>query len=283
MIETYGVETYLDKIKDRDDYFRLKVAFENTKNSKIELLEHSVAGVLLIPQKEELLEREIYIGYHVTRDNFVLIGDDEDLLKMSQVLEQIKEANETNTMNMLFWLMEYIIKDDFEYLQDFEARLNDLEEMLLERESKNFDKDVLTIRKELLRLQFYYQQLIDIADTLVENHNLIINDVQTRLFDLYSRRVDRLFDTVNRLKEYTIQLRELYQSQIDLRQNEIMKVLTVVTSLIMPLTLITGWYGMNFRNMPELENQHGYFTIIVLSLVIIVIEILIFKFKNWFK
>ena len=55
-----------------------------------------------------------------------------------------------------------------------------------------------------------------------------------------------MYDMVQTLKEYSMQLREMHQTQIDIRQNEIMKVLTIVTTLFMPLTLIAGWYGMNF-------------------------------------
>ncbi|MGJ5623990.1 hypothetical protein MYD03_00160 [Mediterraneibacter gnavus] len=62
---------------------------------------------------------------------------------------------------------------------------------------------------------------------------------------------------VQTLKEYSMQLREMHQTQIDIRQNEIMKVLTIVTTLFMPLTLIAGWYGMNFAHMPELTAPGG--------------------------
>ena len=61
-----------------------------------------------------------------------------------------------------------------------------------------------------------------------------------------------------------------------------MKVLTVVTTIFMPLTLIVGWYGMNFSGMPELEWKHGYLGVIILSLVVVIGEIIFFKWKKWF-
>ena len=61
-----------------------------------------------------------------------------------------------------------------------------------------------------------------------------------------------------------------------------MQFLTVVTTIFMPLTLITGWYGMNFVNMPELYYKGSYFIIIGVVLLIVIIEILYFKHKNWF-
>lgn len=79
-----------------------------------------------------------------------------------------------------------------------------------------------------------------------------------------------------------MQLREMHQSQVDVRQNQIMKVLTIVTTLFMPLSLIAGWYGMNFINMPELSSPYGYAVVILVSLLIIALELWIFHIKKWF-
>ena len=84
------------------------------------------------------------------------------------------------------------------------------------------------------------------------------------------------------LRENVLQLRELYQSQQDEQQNKIMCMLTVVTTLFLPLTLLTGWYGMNFAYMPELQWKYGYITVIIAAVVIVVIEIIYFKKKKFF-
>ena len=61
-----------------------------------------------------------------------------------------------------------------------------------------------------------------------------------------------------------------------------MRILTVVTTIFMPLTLIAGWYGMNFKYMPELMSKYGYPGVIVFSILVVVIEIIYFKRKKWF-
>ncbi len=78
-----------------------------------------------------------------------------------------------------------------------------------------------------------------------------------------------------------MQLRDLIQSQLDVRQNRIMTMLTVVTSIFLPLTLIAGWYGMNFRYMPELEWRYSYPTVIAVSLAIVIVCLFWFKRKKW--
>lgn len=80
------------------------------------------------------------------------------------------------------------------------------------------------------------------------------------------------------LIDYAQQINDAYQSQVDAKQNRNMQVLTIISTIFMPLTLITSWYGMNFRNMPELE--HGYPVVIALCILVIIICIIIFKKKK---
>ena len=91
----------------------------------------------------------------------------------------------------------------------------------------------------------------------------------------------RLQDRVTSLREYVAQLRDLIQARLDVKQNKIMTVLTVITSIFLPLTLIAGWYGMNFKYMPELEWRWSYPAVIVISAVIVVVCLWWFKKKKW--
>ena len=78
-----------------------------------------------------------------------------------------------------------------------------------------------------------------------------------------------------------MQLRDLYKAHLDIKQNRIMTVLTVVTTIFMPLTLIAGWYGMNFHFMPELNWKWSYPVVIIISIAIAVGSLLFFKKKKW--
>lgn len=116
-----------------------------------------------------------------------------------------------------------------------------------------------------------------------ENKNGLFNSEDIRLLRVVANRADRLFDNTKVLREYTGQLREMYQSQIDIMQNKTMRILTVVTTIFMPLTLIAGWYGMNFQYMPELHSRYGYIGVIVFSILVVAGEIIFFKWKKWFE
>ena len=100
-------------------------------------------------------------------------------------------------------------------------------------------------------------------------------------WERYVHRTERLHQYAAEMKEYTQQIREIYQTQITLQQNRVMNFLTVVTTIFMPLTLITGWYGMNFVGMPELGWRYGYPAVIVLSVLIVAWLLWYFRKNKW--
>jgi magnesium transporter len=116
---------------------------------------------------------------------------------------------------------------------------------------------------------------------LEENENNFFKQENLRYFRLFLNRVARLHDNSASLRDYTMQLRDQYKAHLDIKQNRIMTILTVVTTIFMPLTLIVGWYGMNFRYMPELEWRLGYPAVIALSAAIVVFCLILFKRKKW--
>ena len=134
---------------------------------------------------------------------------------------------------------------------------------------------------DLLDLRAHYEQLIEFGQELQEYENGFFKKENLRYFKLFTERVMRLQDIAASLREYVVQLRDLVQSQLGVRQNKIMTLLTVVTSIFLPLTLIAGWYGMNFRYMPELEMRFAYPAVILVSVAIVVGCLIWFKKKKW--
>lgn len=113
---------------------------------------------------------------------------------------------------------------------------------------------------------------------LEQDENKLFDKKQRKYFGTIFDRADRLMDRTSYLLEYAQQVRDSYQSRVDAEQNSNMAFLTAISTIFFPLTLITGWYGMNFENMPELEN--GYPRIILLSIAVVIICVIIFKRKK---
>lgn len=254
----------------------------NAKYCRADVLREGIAGIFAVPRKTDLTGKRETFGFYLTKNKLVFIDDGEFVRNLIDHIVIVQQMEKTFIAHFFFEFMEYLVKEDGIFLQNYEERLSELEETLLEGTITDFDRKILIIRKEILALQSYYEQLIDMSDMFQENQNQQLSQEDCRLFGIYSRRADRLYDNAKTLKEYSLQLREMYESQIDIRQNAIMKVLTIVTTIFMPLTLIAGWYGMNFVNMPELKSSYGYLMIIIISVITILMEVWIFKIKKWF-
>ena len=102
-----------------------------------------------------------------------------------------------------------------------------------------------------------------------------------RHFSILQNRAERFRSIVLNLRDYVTQMREAYQSQIDIQQNQLMRLFTVITAIFLPLNLLVGWYGMNFKNMPELAWRYGYLGVIIISVIICVFLIIWFKKRRW--
>ncbi|MBO4838491.1 MAG: magnesium transporter CorA [Lachnospiraceae bacterium] len=181
----------------------------------------------------------------------------------------------------LYDFLEQIIAPDLARLEQLEQTLESLEAEILTGDGEPVMARLNDIRGDLLDLNLHYGQLLDLGLELEENENGFFEEENLRYFRLFAARADRLRDMVNNMRDYTVQLRDLIQTRIDVKQNRIITLLTVITTIFTPLTLLTGWYGMNFRYMPELESRWGYPAVIAVSLAIAGGCLLYFKRKKW--
>ena len=104
---------------------------------------------------------------------------------------------------------------------------------------------IMKYRKRFNIFHAYYEQLMNMGDVMQTSVNGGLSEEEKAQWQLFSNRAERLHDHVEMLREYLVQIRELYQSLIAVQQNQVMSILTVVTTIFLPLTLIAGWYGMN--------------------------------------
>ena len=148
-------------------------------------------------------------------------------------------------------------------------------------ELDGFSAPMTALRKETSAWFRYYSQLDDVACELRENENGFFSDGEQLLFRMLEDRVIRLREESQLLRESCTQVQSLFQAEIDIRQNRIMQILTIVTTIFLPLTLLVGWYGMNFSGMPELTWKYGYPVIVVVSIVIVGISLWVCKRKKF--
>lgn len=261
-------------------HFLLK-SLSSIQYCKVDMLSDCAVGTFLIPAIRSDQPNEVGFGYYMNPQCLLFIDDSGIVKQWIQKINRMHVLSKTTTAHAFFEFLEFLVDEDVVFLQQYEERLDQMEEDLLQNHMQNFEQKIHRCRKELASIDVYYSQLSDLAETLAANHNEMFTAKECQLFTLFVSRVARLHENVHSLREYSVQLREMYQSKIDIRQNKVMQFLTVVTTIFMPLTLLVGWYGMNFNKMPELSWEMGYPIIILISVAIIIAEILYFKHKKW--
>ena len=241
----------------------------------------SLTGSICVPDRENLTGAPHAFAFALDEKGIVLIDDENYVEGLLSRIRQTKKWRMPSLERFLYDLLEKIIEGDLHLLEKTENRLTLLEEDILRGETEEIPAEINDIRSDLLQLRVHYEQLIDLGQELEENENGFFRQENLRFFRMFTERVIRLQDQTTTLREYIVQLRDLVQSQLEVKQNRIMTLLTVVTSIFLPLTLIVGWYGMNFKYMPELDEKIAYPIVIAVSALIVVVCLVYFKKKKW--
>lgn len=251
------------------------------ENTYLDIFPDYLIGSFAVPNKKNPLENPACFAFYLDKDHLVFLDEDDTCARLLDTIAKQGIVRNPSIPHCLYEFMKLLIKDDLTFLADLEDRMEDIEERIMDTDVDDTNRTMLGYRRKLLRIDTYYQQLADMAGSLSENENRLFTREESRLFVVLEKQAERLLKRSQTLKEYSLQLRELYQTQIDIQQNDTMKLFTVITVLFAPLTLIASWFGMNFANMPGLNWSWGYPTIVILSLVIIIAELIVFKRKKW--
>ncbi|MEG1798768.1 MAG: CorA family divalent cation transporter [Synergistaceae bacterium] len=203
---------------------------------------------------------------------------------VSGVLEEITNTTvwkQPSVGRFLFSFLEAVIQSDLELLESIEDSLLKMESSVLENKFDGFHRRMMPTRKAILSSAHYYSQMADMVNEFVEDENDIFSGQEEKLFKIFCDRAIRLRGETQMLREYAGQISEIYQAQIDIYQNKVMKILTVVTTIFLPLSLLAGWYGMNFKYMPELAWPYSYPLLAAASAAIVVLSLYILKKRNF--
>ena len=241
----------------------------------------SITGTFSIPNRLDFEDNPMTFAFALDEKGIVFIDDNDYVKEIVNNIKNTKQWRLPSLERFLFDFLNQIIKDDLKLLKEYDDDLDEIEVGIINDDSDlNYGK-VYEIRSNIRDLRNHYEELIDITQVFDENENKFFKQENLRYFGIYLNRLDRLFENSSAIRDYTMQIREIYKMHLDIKQNNIITLLTIVTTIFMPLTLIVGWYGMNFKYMPELDAIWAYPTLFIVSIFILVIELMYFKKKKW--
>ncbi|MGL4737795.1 MAG: magnesium transporter CorA family protein [Cellulosilyticaceae bacterium] len=260
----------------------IKECVEQVDLPKLEVYDQYDFGLIhMIERRNEQVKKyrlNFYLG-----STYLLLVAEEPTSGLEQFVEEMVYEEEVcySPEKILYLLLDHVIGEEGQILDGIENEVDRLEERVIRGEKHAYIQEIVALRKRLLYLKKHYEPMIDIANALEENDNELFDPKSTRYFRILSNRINRLNMRVLNLRDNVTQIREAYDAQVDIGLNKIMKVFTVMTVIFFPLTVIVGWYGMNFTAMPELDWRYGYIYVMILSVLSIAGCLIYFKKKDW--
>ena len=215
------------------------------------------------------------ITYH--HDSFRSIANVKQLLRTSPI------ACQRGTAFLLHQILDQVVDYYSPVLDDFDERIDQLEDNIfnLRRPNNQILSEIMELKRSVLRLRRISVKQMDILHRMSRGEFALIPDVMRPFYrDIYDHLV-RVVDLSESYRDLISGSLEAYLSVVSNRLNEIMKVLTIFSAIMLPLTFIAGVYGMNFDNMPELHSRYGYYAVWGLMILVAVGMLLFFKRRGW--
>jgi magnesium transporter len=253
-----------------------------------------IAHMVYRDENEQLCGEQVsmFLG-----DNFLITVQEEAKFDVfNPVRERVRKAGgkirKSKADYLAYALLDSIVDHYYPVLECLGNGIEEIEELLLDAPSRARVHTLHEYKRTLTQLRRFVWPIRDVVNALLHDSSGRIAD-STKVFlrDCYDHTV-QLMDLVETYRDVTSGLMDLYLSSVGLRTNEIVRVLTVITAIFIPLTFIAGVYGMNFQpdapphrtlplNMPELYQPWGYPGVMILMLIIAVAQVIIFWKKKW--
>lgn len=222
----------------------------------------------------------IFLGH-----NTVLTFQNESGELWNPILQRIKSKGsrlrDNDASFLAYSLLDAVIDGCFPILEHLSDRAEELEDLILERVHPKILSDVHRLKRSLLLIHWVTWPMREVVQALQRDpHECMGETAQVYLRDLYDH-VIQIIDIVETYREIASDLTETYMSSVSNRMNEIMKVLTLIGTIFIPLTFLAGVYGMNFRYIPELDLRWAYPAFWLISALLIAGMLWFFRRRNW--
>jgi len=263
---------------------------------------HELAVEDMLHDEEQRPKIEIYDSHYFIVINSIRFDDEEIFLRALNIFlgghyiitVTKQKINEIRTLKPVLWeeevhspdrflyhLVDLVVDNYFIVGDRIEARIEKLEEDILVNTKRSHLGEIIGLRSEILWLKKVLVPQKDLIMTLNKRDLRLVNDELQKYFgDIYENAV-KVSETFDTFRDLMANLREAYQSSLANRANEIMRVFTALTTIFMPLTFITGIYGMNFDYIPLLHESNGNFIVLGFMIAVGVFMFALFRKKGW--
>ena len=254
----------------------------------VKLLEECLYGAFCFHAGTDVKRRVASAAFLLNEKDFhlVILKDENDVLHHIKNLSESRDKMEEK----LEEIFEGILKQGQQKMEEMEKYLIDMEQEIVGgRINRNRNRSIFECKRLLTVWKSDYAQFLNLIEGIngfeekkKDRKGKILNAQCACYFRIYENKLRHLNEETQFLYEELVHIREALDAALSYEQNRIMKLFTTVTTIFMPLSLIAGWYGMNFDRMPELHWRYGYIFVSVLSLLVVVACFWFFRKKKLF-
>jgi len=243
-----------------------------------------VLKMLYYDKNEEIVNEQISF---ILSDNYVLSFQEADGDVFDHLRERIRNPKgrirTLGTDYLLYALIDAIADHYFVVIETLSHKIEDLEDDLFKGYSQDeISNQIQNLKREILKIRRAIFPLREIINKIEKNDSVFIKSTTIPYFrDIYDHII-QISDNIEIYREMIWGLMDMYMTTISNKMNQVMKVLTVISTIFIPLTFLAGIYGMNFDNMPELHFKYSYFILWGIMIVLFLSMIYFFRKKKWF-
>lgn len=258
---------------------------QRPKMDEVEPVLYCLLNMLYFNERSGSVETEqisIVLG-----NNFVLtFQEDAHRDVFNSIREKLRSPNSKLRQSpadyLCYALIDMIVDHYFVVMEKLGERIENLEEKIVRSSNTRALAEINNLRKELIVLKRNVAPVRDLVNGFVRSDSELLEERTTKYFkDIYDH-ILQANDLSENYRDMMMNLQDLYLSNVNLKTNEVMKVMTVVTCLLAPATVIGGIFGMNFDKIPYIHNDYGFFIAIALMLGFPLVMIIWFRKRGWF-
>lgn len=240
-----------------------------------------IDGMVMDENKKIKIEQYSFILFK----NLIISFQQSETKVFDSIITRIKEGSnirKNGADDLLYALVDAIVDDYFEVVEEIGEYIDEVEDQVLLNPKKESLQEIYRIKRDLIYIRKALWPMRNAISGISKNDYDLIDEKTLYYFrDVYDH-VIQLIDIIETYRDICSGMLDTYLSSISNKTNEIMKVLTIFSSIFIPLTFLAGVYGMNFKYLPELNWKYGYLSFWIITTIIILVLLRYFKKKNWF-
>lgn len=260
----------------------LEDIMNSTSRPKVEFFEEYMFVTL------KMLEHEIESG-EVQKEQLSLVVSEKYLIMFQErpgdhfnpIRERINtskgKVRHKDGYYLAYLILDTVVDNYIATNENLLAQIEQVEDAILNNPNENTLHRILMLRKEVIDVKRGIDPLKEAINTMAREMD---DDIQKYYHDLYDHIIYES-ENLSMYREMIVNLLDLYHSNLSIKMNQVMKVLTIITTIFVPLTFIVGVYGMNFDNIPELHMQYGYYYVMSGMAVLVIGMLIYFRRKQW--